>query len=238
MKFLYEDPRTTQLLDKTGQGKAILVAHFFYLMGSPMQCNIKGLLCTLLYQLLQRDTDGRRLIKLFREFPATRHKESYTNWSERELRKCLLWTLKQLITTQSVCIFLDGLDEIHGSDGAHNLLRLLDCLRATGSIRLCLSSQPEQVFKQAFREAPSLELHHLTVADMYLFARDLLRPLAKCIASDVPRTPDYTYGFNHVQYPSGHHFLAKAVADKSSCGHIYQSTAFSEGLPTVTHGLC
>jgi hypothetical protein len=43
MKFLYNDSRTVQLLDSATSGKTLVLTHFFYLMGSPMQCNCQGM---------------------------------------------------------------------------------------------------------------------------------------------------------------------------------------------------
>lgn len=57
MKFLYDDPSTRRLLNENTPGETIMLSHFFYIMGSPMQCNIKRLLCDLLYQLFRRDTE-------------------------------------------------------------------------------------------------------------------------------------------------------------------------------------
>jgi hypothetical protein len=85
MKFLYNDPRTVQLLESATSGKTLVLTHFFYLMGSPMQCNTKGLLCTLLYQLLQQDEDGIWMTELFRRNHSLKNKESDSNWSVAEL---------------------------------------------------------------------------------------------------------------------------------------------------------
>jgi hypothetical protein len=79
MKFLYNDSRTAQLLNSTTSGKTLVLTHFFYLMGSPMQCNNKGLLCALLYQLLQQDDDGTWMAELFRQNPPLKNKESDSN---------------------------------------------------------------------------------------------------------------------------------------------------------------
>ena len=143
MKFLYNDSRTVQLLDSATSGQTLVLTHFFYLMGSPMQCNIKGLLCTLLYQLLQQDEDGTWIAELFRRNPSFKSKESDSNWSEAELKKALFMTLRLTTVSNQICIFLDGLDEVHQSDGKHKLLNLLDWLKASGSLKICVSSRPE-----------------------------------------------------------------------------------------------
>jgi hypothetical protein len=79
MKFLYNDPRTSQLLGSTTSGKTLILIHFFYLMGSQMQCNIKGLLCTLLYQLILQDEDGTWTAELFWQNPLLKYKELDSN---------------------------------------------------------------------------------------------------------------------------------------------------------------
>jgi hypothetical protein len=140
MKFLYNDPRTVQLLESATSGKTLVLTHFFYLMGSPMQCNTKGLLCTLLYQLLQQDEDGIWMTELFRRNHSLKNKESDSNWSEAELKKALSMTLHLTSLSHQICIFLDGLDEVRQSDGKHKLLNLLDWFKSSAPLKLCVSS--------------------------------------------------------------------------------------------------
>lgn len=52
MKFLVNDPRTKSALDKWSPG-TIIAAVFIWNAGQPMQCNLKGVLCSLLHQILE-----------------------------------------------------------------------------------------------------------------------------------------------------------------------------------------
>jgi hypothetical protein len=217
MKFLCNDSRTVQLLDSTTSRKTLVLTHFFYLMGSPMQCNIKGLLCTLLYQLLQQDEDGNWMAELFRRNPSLQSKESASNWSEAELKKSLSTALHLTAASHKICLFLDGLDEVHQSDGKHKLLILLEWLKAIGSVRLCVSSRPEEEFNQALSSAWILNLHDLTAVDMYQYALDLLVPLTCSFSESVPRTEAYSYSkaLNKCYYINTPQTLAKTIASKS-----------------------
>jgi hypothetical protein len=145
MKFLSRDSRTKSFLNEDKPGNSIILTHFFYLMGSPMQCNINGLLSTLLYQLLREDKQGDWIAELFLQ-GQYRDKESDSNWSEAELKMALLQVLHMVPAVNRVCMFLDGLDEIHPSEGKPPLLNFLDWLRVNTHVKLCVSSRPEGMF--------------------------------------------------------------------------------------------
>ena len=56
-------------------------------------------------------------------------------------------------------MFLDGLDEINGSD--HGIIRIINGLVATQNhVKVCLSSRPLLLFDKAFRTSPGLRLQH------------------------------------------------------------------------------
>jgi hypothetical protein len=238
MKFLYNDSRTVQLLDSATSRKTLVLTHFFYLMGSPMQCNIKGLLCTLLYQLLQQDEDGNWVAELFRRNPSLQRKESASNWSEAELKKALSTTLHLTAASHNICLFLDGLDEVHQSDGKHKLLILLEWLKAIGAVRLCVSSRPEEEFNQALSSAWILNLHDLTAVDMYQYALDLLMPLTCSFSELVPRTEAYSYSeaLKKYYYTNTPQTLAKTIISKSDGVFLWADIATRSLQRGITYG--
>lgn len=176
MKFLHSNPQTKRLLDREGSRDTLVVSHFFYFMGQPMQHNIKGLLCSLLYQVLQSDLDRAVLSNLIQTFPEVRGKKFDTDWSEKELRSVLFYTLKRVMATWPICVFLDGLDEIVDDGGAHTLLDLIKELQSCGpqTMKLCVSSRREEVFRKRLGSEPQLQLHQLTAPDMYRTALEFL----------------------------------------------------------------
>ncbi|KAE9372715.1 hypothetical protein N431DRAFT_375985 [Stipitochalara longipes BDJ] len=236
VKFLYNDSRTVQLLDSTTPGKTLILIHFFYLMGSPMQCNIKGLLCTLLYQFLQQDEDGTWTAELFRQISSLKNKELGSNWSEAELKKALSIALRLATGSHQICIFLDGLDEVHQSDGKHKLLNLLDWLIASGLVRLCVLSRPEEEFNQALSSASILELHDLTAPDMYQYARDLLAPLTTNLSGSVPSEEACYIGFRTTYYIDTLQSLAKKIVSKSDGVFLWADIATRSLQRGITYG--
>ena len=238
MKFLCNDSRTVQLLDSTTSRKTLVLTHFFYLMGSPMQCNIKGLLCTLLYQLLQQDEDGNWMAELFRRNPSLQSKESASNWSEAELKKSLSTALHLTAASHKICLFLDGLDEVHQSDGKHKLLIILEWLKAIGAVRLCVSSRPEEEFNQALSSAWILKLQDLTAVDMYQYALDLLAPLTCSFSESVPRMEAYSYSkaLKKCYFTNTPQTLAKTITSKSDGVFLWADIATRSLQRGITYG--
>jgi hypothetical protein len=236
MKFLCSDSRTIQLLYSATSGKTIVLIHFFYLMGPPMQCNIKGLLCTLLYQLLQQDEDGTWIAELFRRNPSLKTKESDSNWSEKELKNALFMTLRLTTVSNRICVFLDGLDEVRQSDGKHKLLNLVDWLKASSSLKLCVSSRPEEEFNQALSSASSLELHNLTAPDIYRYVRDLLAPLTRTFSESVPSWEAYSKVFGMKYYPNTLQTLTKTVVSRSDGVFLWADIAIRSLQRGITYG--
>jgi hypothetical protein len=185
MKFLYLNSKTKLLLDSRGHGESLMLCYFFYLMGNEMQHNTKGLLTTLLCQLLEQDISGDLTTNLFSLFPALEYKKSEKDWSQLDLRNILLEALRQVSVTRPVFILVDGLDEIRPIHDAHRLPELFKELYRY-NVKLCVSSREEQVFKIAFDSEPHLLLHNLTAPDMYRFASDRLNSSADHFPNDLP----------------------------------------------------
>lgn len=74
---------------------------------------------------------------------------------------------------------MDGLDEVSQKDGQLKLLRSIRDIGECSGVKLCLSSRPEQVFKQGFSSARCLQLHRLTAPDIRRFTVGNLRNLQK-----------------------------------------------------------
>ncbi|CAG8958253.1 hypothetical protein HYFRA_00000607 [Hymenoscyphus fraxineus] len=218
MRFLHSNPKTSNLLNKEGMGNTILLWHFFYLMGNSMQHSIKGLLCSLLHQLLGSGRKGNELIvHLLKQNPSAVDKKYDTDWSEKELRSSLFDILRVVSQTQRLCIFLDGLDEIYADDGADKLLKLIEdvCAISTGNVKLCISSREEVVFKKRFGSRPSLRLQHLTAPDIYRYA---LSQLAGFDSQDPLRLSQY-HRWSHLRlayfYPNPSQLFAETIVQKS-----------------------
>ena len=154
MKFLASHERTSELL----RPDSIVLSHYFWRPGVNLQKSIRGLLLTLLYQILDQD---RSLMDLLL---AHSKKMEYHDWSFPLLNSSLQTVLEKC--GRPVCIFIDGLDEIDPSDGPFELINLLENLYQAPHVKACLSSRPEPVFQKKFEGLPRLRLQDLTKLDM------------------------------------------------------------------------
>ncbi|KAK2759286.1 hypothetical protein CKAH01_16660 [Colletotrichum kahawae] len=112
-----------------------ILSHFIWKPGRPMQRSLKGVLCSLLYQVLEADKQS--CIKSLARFPRLRYKGSDTDWTCEELKSVLLSLLRN--TSRRYLILLDGLDEMTFSvDGETPLIRLLDELLTTQPVKISI----------------------------------------------------------------------------------------------------
>lgn len=83
VKFILEQDHTRDLLQQWS-ADAIIVSYFFWKIGSSEQNSIKGLWCTLLYQILQ---DHSSLIpKILQNFAHLSRHTHYHDWTVRDLQ--------------------------------------------------------------------------------------------------------------------------------------------------------
>lgn len=166
VKFIIGHPNTKTFLDIWNTG-TLLISHFFWRPGTALQQNIKGLLCSLLYQLLQHsDTALRFALSSARD---SNTKDTDTDWSTPELEDLCLQVSSAY--DQPLCIFLDGLDEVDPRDGVIPLLDLIDKISQGKNIKMCLSSRPEPLLQNRLSINPRLRLQDLNRGDMELYAR-------------------------------------------------------------------
>lgn len=219
IRFLSSDPKTQCLLDKEGGEKPILLWHYFYLMGNPMQHSIKGLLCNLLHQLLG-DNGNERMAHLLDLFPAADRKLSETDWSEQELQASLSNVIQYVLNTRRLCVFLDGLDEIHPDDGADKLLNFLQYLCSIDplKIKLCVSSREETAFKKELSSYPLLHLHYLTAPDIYQYSFDNFKDSEQFASGNMlsfPQEREWSPERQKWFYPKPSQLLAQTFVEKS-----------------------
>ncbi|KAF4970997.1 hypothetical protein FSARC_2100 [Fusarium sarcochroum] len=159
MKFLSSNPRTLESLGRWHEG-TIILSHSFWKPGSVMQRSFKGLLCSLLYQLLDKDTNS---FGLLRDMIATSHRASPSDWDQRELHNILYEYREQSL--QPVCVFIDALDEAAPGQDTLDLLEFVKAFASPG-IKICVSSRPEYFFQLHLREYPHLRMHELIKDDI------------------------------------------------------------------------
>ncbi|KAI1775489.1 hypothetical protein F4818DRAFT_51040 [Hypoxylon cercidicola] len=174
MKFVADNEHTQgALCDWARPHKMVTASHYFWNAGTTMQKSQQGLLQELLLKIL------RQLPELIETTCSERWKDSGSlkkvqpPWSTKDLRRVLQSIAKSNVRAK-ICLFIDGLDEY---DGDH--LELCDDLlqaTRTGNIKMCVSSRPWNVFKDAFGSNPltTLRIHDLTEADIRAYTESHL----------------------------------------------------------------
>lgn len=170
MKFLLRHDKTQELLREWACPKRLLVlAHFFWAPGTPLQKSQAGLLRTLLFQLL---AECPELIPSV--CPSRWGSDKFTylqSWTSEEL----LGSLRALATLETlpvrICLFVDGLDEYQGDH--QDLVQLLQGLVEVADIKACVSSRPWKDFRSAFDCLPGqLRVHDFTAEDIRLYVEE------------------------------------------------------------------
>lgn len=166
VKYILSDPQTQQCLDIWAPG-CLLISHYFWRPGSPMQRSIKGLFCSLLFQLLENSETA--LGKVIQSASGSSTKRDVTDWSLEELKSTVLSTVE--VYDRPVCVFLDGLDELY-PEQPPNLLDIIRKLSAAGKTKMCLASRPEPPLQRRLYNMPQLRLQDLTAADLTRYVYD------------------------------------------------------------------
>lgn len=170
VKYILDHQRTKECLNIWSPGCTI-ASHYFWKPGSDMQRNMKGLLCSLLYQLLVDNATALENVTS----SLSGSKRSCTDWSRDELHSALLTALD--CHQEGVCLFLDGLDEIDPRDGRKygiaELLALASELSQRGNVKLCLASRPDpHILEMRLSKYPRLRLQDLNHGDLMAYAKN------------------------------------------------------------------
>lgn len=169
VKYILNHPRTTTFLN-TWSPHPLMISHFLWRPGTLMQQSIKGLLCSLLYQLLENSAVATNCVLQILQAGRSGMKDEDADWSVLELRSTLLKTLHSY--ERPICIFIDGLDEVHPTDGPMELVDLVEEISRCRNAKLCLSSRTELVLEERLSKHPHLRLQDLNKSDLQLYARD------------------------------------------------------------------
>ncbi|CAM1508987.1 Fc.00g027260.m01.CDS01 [Cosmosporella sp. VM-42] len=161
LKYLKLHSETTNLLSFWNPG-ALVISHFFWRPGSAMQKNIKGFLCSILYQVIKAHEAAVNYV--LRTYNGIGLKDSDTDWSIREARNVLMGVVQHMKTP--IFFFIDGIDEIETQEGIYDLLGIMDDLKQVSHMKMCLSSRPEKFLQDRFHDYPQLHIHNLTVEDL------------------------------------------------------------------------
>jgi hypothetical protein len=179
MKFIWQDRRTREiLLTWAGMKKLALANFFFWNAGAKLQKSQVGLLRSLLFEVLSQCPE--LIWKIWPQLTKDEPEHCVPrSWS----RESLLYLLNQLIKLEDIpmkfCFFIDGLDEYdaeHGGDHS-KLIKVLQQLAVSPDMKLCVSSRPWYMFRDAFGGDPKrqIKLEDLTRDDIRNYVHHKLR---------------------------------------------------------------
>ncbi|KAL8754390.1 MAG: hypothetical protein Q9184_005127 [Pyrenodesmia sp. 2 TL-2023] len=95
-------------------------------------------------------------------------------WTDQGLLFLLNRFLNEKPANISLCAFIDGLDEFVGDE--EYLLHMIDLFNKSPRCKICVSSRPEQAFRQEFRLCPQLRVQDLNRKDIEQMAAGRLIP--------------------------------------------------------------
>ena len=177
MSYVCQHPQTQHYLKNWSAGRTILTPKFFFWSpGSSMQKSSQGLLRSLVYQILSKNQDSINAITNLEE-PARDDFALVPAWTELRLIRTLLGAVQHLANQLCICLFIDGLDEYSGDQGA--LVDLIEQLVQYSNVKCCLSSRPYRAFTDAFGSRAMLKLHDLTEPDIRAYVSDKFRTLPR-----------------------------------------------------------
>ncbi|TGO44888.1 hypothetical protein BOTNAR_0726g00010 [Botryotinia narcissicola] len=175
MRFISDDSRLMEALRTSpwANGRPVIkVSFYFWYNGTSMQKSRKGLMQSLLLQLLE--LQPHLISVIFHEVLALSDNDfDFEKFStEAELMRALKETLDQPERTSNLIFLIDGLDEYYASEQEMVVLTdLFQSLAALPRVKFVLSSRPLPAYVQAFQAEAGLELRMLTKLDIekYVF---------------------------------------------------------------------
>ncbi|KAL8795023.1 MAG: hypothetical protein Q9195_002471 [Heterodermia aff. obscurata] len=161
-----------------GSGSDLVTCSFFFWApGNSLQKNYVGFLRSLLYQIAEQRDDLIPLMvgqNMMQEGGPGFSREAMRihAWTKERLDDALKRFLSGKPSSIRVCLFIDGLDEFAGDEDL--LLETLRLLSGTPRTHVCVSSRPEQIFRQGFAQSPQLKLQDLNHRDIEKTVKDRL----------------------------------------------------------------
>ena len=169
---------------------AVTCCFFFWNLGSSLQKNYVGLLRSLLFQIAEQRAE---MIPIMRDDATCQkfrpHDPSLLYaWTEQRLEDALKRFLAHKPPSMRVCMFIDGLDEFVGDED--RLIEIIRLISQTSGTKVCVSSRPEQIFRQGFASSPNLRLQDLNYHDIWKAVSERLTPALECYTSCSKRQVD------------------------------------------------
>lgn len=176
IKFVANDPRFEEHLRVWAGDAELVTARFFSWNAGmdPLQRTHEGLYRTLLLEVLRKKPQLIPDVFPGRWFLLQSFGRNATlpPMSERDLAAGFRSLLHLTGRRFKVALLVDGLDEF--TDDHRKLVAVLREANDRDQVKICASSRPWNVFKDAYAQNPTLQLEHLTLDDMKLFVQSKL----------------------------------------------------------------
>ncbi|CAG8954110.1 hypothetical protein HYFRA_00009214 [Hymenoscyphus fraxineus] len=178
MKFLFEDPRTYDILPKNIENTSIFSFFFHDREKNPLLKSQEGLFRAIIHSILSK---YRKLIPIAlpmrweatkEDILSGRYRAISSGWSTKELKDAFKAIVSQEYLPLHLCLFIDGLDEFSGEhqDIIDSLADLLPVSNESiVRVQICMSSRPLTVFEYAYLQHPHLMVQDLTAGDIKLY---------------------------------------------------------------------
>lgn len=170
MKYVYGDPRTMESLRVWALDSNLsTAAYFFWNSGTNIQMSQRGLLLSILHQILSTFPElGTRILPQRWE-TCYLFGDDYHPLGDTELRQAFKHLKKEDPQAFKFCFFIDGLDEFEGDHAG--LVSFMKDISDCENIKVCVSSRPWLVFEDAFKRKPNLMVQDLTYPDILHFTK-------------------------------------------------------------------
>lgn len=169
MRFLDQNiVPSYHMLPWTENRMVLRAQYFLWNAGNKLQKSITGLLRALLMQLLEQQPNLMPQVVHPGKWVAAWTSENHPiDWTNSDLQHTLHEFILSVRGYAKVLLLLDGLDELDGSDDERQeLINILVSMASLENVKICLSSRPWNIFRDAFGEFPQLRLEDLTERDI------------------------------------------------------------------------
>ena len=172
--------RSGQILSDCGtKADFMACSFFFWSLGVLLQKDYVGFVRSLLYQIAEQRDDAIDIMMgrtaPWMQYGRAEYAEEFVptyTWTIERLDDALGRFLDKKPASIRFYVFLDGLDEFEGDEDP--LLHTIRLLAQTPGTRVCVSSRPEQIFRQGFANSPQLKLQDFNYHDIERSSRDQL----------------------------------------------------------------
>ncbi|KAK7971562.1 hypothetical protein PG989_016578 [Apiospora arundinis] len=173
MRYVDQKLETSKgLLPWEESTEVIKASYFLWKSGENVQRSLDFLLRSLLYQVLDQvpPDQASSTVTSARWRSAMSPELRQPEWKLPELKQALLSFATE--NASGLLILIDGLDELEDTRGRHEeLVQLIQTLSSLDTVKICCSSRPDNIFRDAFRCCPQLRLQDLTSNDIQVFVR-------------------------------------------------------------------